>query len=244
MKVHRIVFGLALAAGISAAPSTAPAQDEGGGGGSLVESRKLETQAMTALNVAKKDVEKARLKVVGTFKTTQPDYAKAEADLAKAKTAMDAAKLAAQGRTRSQPEYRAAAAAKAAAQEKLNALRDERGLAADKERDALLAANMKNVTTINRLETAALTTDAGYADAKTRVAELTKVLEGFNAQIDEACKVDPEYMAAHAAMTMANDTYTQAKLATAQAQKAMAEAAKSERASKASERSSRSGKSE
>ena len=242
MKAYRIVFGLALAAGVSAVTAVSFGQ-EARQESPMVAARKAETEALNAVNLAKKDLEKARQKVVAVFKSTQPDFVKAEADLAKAKTAMETAKAAAQTKTRSLPEYRTAAAAKAKAQEQFNALREEKGLAATNERNALLEQSTKHAAVVNRLEQASLTNDVAYADAKAKVAELTKTLETFNTQIDEACKADPEYMAAEQVVLTATEAHTQAKLATVEAQKAMAEAAKAAREQRAAESKSRSKKS-
>src|SRR5688572_16591521 len=117
MKAYRIVFGLALAAGVSAVPATSFGQATPRQESPMVAAKKAETDALNALNLAKKDLEKARQKVVAAFKTSQPEYVKAEQDLTKAKAAMETAKAAAQAKTRSLPEYRTATAAKAKVQE-------------------------------------------------------------------------------------------------------------------------------
>ena len=240
MKAYRIVFGLALAAGVSSVPAVSFGQSTPRQESPMVAARKAETEAFNALTLAKKDLDRARQKVIAAFKTTQPEYVKAEQDLTKAKAAMETAKAAAQTKTRSLPEYRAAMAAKTKAQEKLTALRDEKGLAADKERNALLEESTRHAAVLNRLDQASLTNDAGYADAKAKVAELTKSLESFTTQIDEACKADPEYMTAEQNVLTATESHNQAKLATTEAQRSMAEAAKAARESRASEAKSRS----
>ena len=239
MKAYRIAFGLALAAGVAGASVVSFAQVTPRQESPVAVAKKAENEALNAVNLAKKDLEKARQKVLATFKTTQPEYVKAEEDLAKAKTAMTTAETAAKAKTRSRPDYKAAVAAKAEAQGKFSALREERGLAADKERNALLEEVTKHAAVVNRLEQASLTGDSAYADAKARVAELTKALDGFKAQIDEACKVDPDYMAAEQVVLTATETHNQAKLATIEAQKAMGEAARQAREQRAAEAKSK-----
>jgi hypothetical protein len=237
MKAYRIVFGLALAAGVSGFSTTSLAQTARPES-PVAAAAKLETQAKTAVDNAKKDRDRARAKVVTAFKATEPgkEYATTETELTKAKAAMEQAKVAAQAKTRALPEYKNATTSKAAVQEKLNAMRDDRGPTADKERNALLEQSQSHAMVINRMEQGALTNDVAYADAKIKVAELTKALDGFNIQIDELAKVDPEFMMAEQNVLTAEQAYAQAKQATADARKQMADAARQNAASKSPSR--------
>jgi hypothetical protein len=232
MKAFRLALGL-MVAGIAGISGTASAQvvkpDS-----PIIAARKQVTEAQNNVLIAKKALDAARLKVTAAYKAATPDYAKAETEVASAKVKMDQSKIAAQNAAKADPEYRQAAATKDALSVKIKELQAS-GAEPD---DATRTQYMQLASVVSRLESQALEKNAGYAEAKTRYAEALKALEAFKEQLDQACKADPEYMAAEQAMVTAQQTLqtaqdsmktTQASEAAARAAeaKARAEAAKS-----------------
>ena len=235
MKAQRIVLGLALALGFSSAGTSVFGQ---AADSPVITARKQVTAAQTAVVAAKAAMDKARIRVATTFKATNPDYAKAEADAVKAKAEIESTKQAAMTTVRAKPEYIAAVNAKAAAQAKMRELQQAGGSQADFNK--MSEESIKHATTISTLERSAVENDAKYTDAVSRLAEANKVIEGFKSQIDEACLADPEYM-------MLADQHTQAQAAVVAAEEAMKQAAIAQREqaaqaakSKAAERKSKS----
>ncbi|QOV88264.1 hypothetical protein [Humisphaera borealis] len=217
MKAQRIVLGLALALGFSSASTSAFGQ---AADSPVVAARKQVTAAQTAVVAAKAALDKARVRVATGFKTTNPDFAKAEADAIKAKAEIDSSKQAAMTAVRAKPEYISAVNAKAAVQTKMRELQQAGGGQA--EFNKLSEESIRHATTISTLERTAVEKDVKYNDAVARLAEANKVIEGFKSQIDEACAADPEYM-------MLTEQYTQAQAAVVTAEEGMKQAAVQQR---------------
>ncbi len=192
------------------------------------------TEAQTAANAAKAEMDKARLRITALFKTQNPDYAKAEADAAKANLEIGQSKAAAMTAVRAKPEYIAAVNAKVAVQAKMRELQASGG--GDAEFNALAAQSIQHATTVSQMEREAIENDAKYNDAVARLAEANRVVEGYKAQIDEACALDPEYLQladAHTqaldAVAAANEQIKQAAVAERQARMEAAKAKAEER---------------
>jgi hypothetical protein len=226
MKAHHILCGWVLSAGVAGLCGSAFGQTTPRPESPMVAARKQVTEATTAVTTAKQAVLVARQKVVVAFKAATPDYTKAEQDATKAKQEMDAAKAAAQTAVRSKPEYKQAAASKAALQEKLRGLQDAKP--GDPERTAITTEFTQTATNLNHMETQGVDSDPKYTDAKARYLEATKALESFKTQVDEACKADPEYMAADQALQTAQQALVQVTDAMKATQKAEAEARNAE----------------
>lgn len=226
MKTQRIVLGLALVLGAAAIPTSAVAQESG-----VVAARRQVTEATNAVNAAKLAMDRARVRIAATFKTQNPEYAKAEADAVKAKADMESAKQAAMTALRGKPEYIAAVNAKAKSQEKMRTLQQGGGSQTDF--NTVAEETIKQSAAINSMEKSAVENDQKYNDAMTRLAEANKTIEGFKSQIDEFCAADPEYMQLAAQHLQAQD-------AVVQAQEAVKQAAVQDREMRAAEAKSRS----
>jgi hypothetical protein len=222
MTARRSLLGLVLGAGL-ALTTTGAVHGQVRPESPVVGARKQVTDADAAAKLAKAAMEQSKMKVIATFKTTNPDYAKAEEELAKSKQEVEAAKLAAQVSARKKPEYIAAASAKAAASEQNKAGGNP---------DAA-GEIMKQVSVMNRLESQALETDTKYLEAKGRNAEAAKALEVFKTQLDQAFAVDPDYIATSQAYATAQQTVLTAN-------ESLKQVIKSEAAARAAESKARS----
>jgi hypothetical protein len=218
MKAHRLIFGLVVAVGIAGFTSDAKAQVSPNPS-PLIAARKQVADANAAVQVARKAVDAARLKVTNTYKTATPDYAKAEAESVQAKLKLDQAKIAAQNAAKADPEYRQALASKTALAQKISEAQTQ-GATVD---EGTRTQFMQLSSTLNRMESVALEKNPAYAEAKVKYAEALKTLDAFKVQIDEACKADPEYMAADQAMQTAMQAEVQAKEALVSTQKSEAQ---------------------
>lgn len=204
MNVRTMLGGLVLALGVA---GTALGQTANQPQSPLVAARKQVTDAQVAVKAAQTLVDQAKLKVAATFKTTNPDYAKAEAELAKSKQGMEAAKLAAQAAVKKKPEYIAAATTKVKAQDEIRTAAATGGTA-----DPALSTTIgAQATIMSRLESQALESDPKFLEAKAKYAEAAKAAEVFKTQLDEAYKVDPEYTTVLQTWTQAQQTLTTAQ---------------------------------
>ena len=241
MNARHALLGtvLALGSALSATPlfaqavpgGAAPPAPTAGGpakppASPLVQAQRAVQEAQAQVNVAKAASTAARAKIEQKFKG-RPDWASGQLELNKSKQAHDAAVRAALDARRAQPDYKAAAAAKAAAEEKQRALNDT-GRATPEQLGAVGDELVKHATDVRRMEGEA-TADPKIAAAKARHETAVKQMAALRQEVEAMALTDPECMAADQNYVTAQATLKTAQESFRTTQKSEAEAARARR---------------
>lgn len=227
---------LAVGAALSATPLLAqvPSLPVPGSGGApvkpglspIAQAQKAVQEAQAQVNVAKTGSTAARAKIEQKFKG-RPDWAAAELELNKSKQAHGAAVRAALAARRAQPDYKAAAAGKTAAEEKQRAL-NETGRATAEQLGAVGDDLVRHATDVRRMEGEA-TADPKIAAAKVRYDAAVKQMAVLRQEVESMALTDPDCMVADQNFAAAQVALKSAQENLRTTQKSEAEAAKARR---------------
>lgn len=213
------VLGLGLAAlAVAAVPSAARAQDKPSAQQQTptMQARARLQEAQTKLNEAKAAAAAARGKIEQRFKV-RPDWAQAEQDLAKAKADHQTAVSTSMENRKGREDYKAATAAKLAAEAKQRALLDG-GQATPQQLNAAGDELAKAATDVRRMEGEAMA-DPRILEAKTRLVDAERRMAALREEVEKLAKTDKDCLAADQRVTSAQQAVANAQQSVVSAQK-------------------------
>jgi colicin import membrane protein len=222
LKAPRSLIAASLAAGLALAmpvasfaqysPTTAQPSP-------LVAPRKAVEEATKNYQAAQKQLVSAKEKLKAQFMARE-DWSKTKKAADKSKREDEAAKTAAMAALDKRPDYKAAKAARDAAEQKMRS--GEKMETA--EMDRLAGEVMNNGLAMKKIEADYLANDQKYADAKAKYEQSQKEMSLLEGEVDAAAANDPECVAAQQAVDSSKQQLDQARTSLAQAAKADAEA--------------------
>jgi len=220
LKAPRLLIAASLTASllvaapvVSLAQTTPPAQSP------LVGQRKAVDEATKAYQAAQKQLVAAKEKLKAQFMARE-DWAKTKKANDKAKQEYEAAKNAAMAALEKRPDYKAAKAAREAAEQKARS-----GEKIDTtESDRLAQEIMNNGLAMKKIEADYLANNQKYADSKAKYDQTQKEMSLLEGEVDAAAANDPECVAAQQQVESSKQQLDSAKQSLAQASKAESEA--------------------